>query len=176
MQARPGPVSITVCPDYSMSAADRLNLAELAAVVYPPDCAQERAGGSIQWAPKTIHTLVRDERGLLTCHVGGLFRPVLVDRRPVKIGGIGGVMTAPLARRQGHARKAMATLSRHLVAQQASFLLLFCASSLRGFYERLGWRPFSGTAVVEQRGRKVEFTFGVAMVQDGLEGVPIATT
>src|SRR5690348_6290623 len=88
--------------DALISADQRQRITKLADAVYPPGL--ERAGASVHWAPPTIRALVSDESGSLTCHVGGLVRTVFLDHRPVTVGGIGGVMTAPPARRQGHAR------------------------------------------------------------------------
>jgi predicted acetyltransferase len=90
------------------------------------------------------------------------------------LGGIGRAMTAPELRRRGHARTALAAMSRHLVDdQQVGFSLLFCAADLYGFYGPLGWRLFADAPLVEQRGRTLEFTLSRAMVQDGTEIAPV---
>ena len=116
--------------------------------------------------------MIWDEERLI-CHVGALVRSALIDRRSVLVGGIGGVMTAPARRRQGHARAALTAMRRHLIdAQRVAFSLLFCAADLHPFYGKLGWKLFEGAPLVEQLNMTVAFTLNRAMVQDGIEAAP----
>ncbi|MBR0835297.1 GNAT family N-acetyltransferase [Bradyrhizobium manausense] len=109
--------------------------------------------------------LWEDER--LVCHVGALIRDALTDSREVRVGGIGGVMTAPGSRERGFARAVLAAMRSYLVNdQQVAFSLLFCASNLHAFYGKLDWRLFAGTPLVEHRGVAMEFTLNPAMVQN----------
>jgi predicted acetyltransferase len=109
----------------------------------------------------------------LVCHVGALIRDALIDGRAVRVGGIGGVMTAPRARKRGFARTALTAMRTYLVDdQKVSFSLMFCANNLHGFYGKLGWRLFTGPTFVELRGVSVEFTLNPAMVQDGTGVAP----
>jgi hypothetical protein len=159
-------------PDHLLSAATRRQINELSDAVYPPGSTPDWAVAPIQWAPQTIRAMVWDGRHLV-CHVGALVRSALIDGRSVLVGGIGGAMTAPELRMQGHARTALAAMRRHLIDdQQVAFSLLFCAADLYGFYGRLGWQLFANAPLVELRGTTVEFTLNRAMVQDGTEIAP----
>ena len=104
----------------------------------------------------------------MVCHVGALLRAATMDGRAVRVGGVGEVMTAPDARRQGHATAVLPAMCRHLIeVQQVSFLMLFCAPALHGFYGRLGWWPFAGKLLIGQRGDSIEFPLDPPLVQDG---------
>jgi len=111
----------------------------------------------------------------MVCHVGALLRAAIMDGRAVRVGGVGEVMTAPDARRLGYATAVRPVMCRHLIeVQHVSFLMLFCAPALRGFYARLGWRPFAGKLFIGQRGSSMEFHLDAPMVQDGGQTVPPA--
>jgi hypothetical protein len=162
---------IDVTPDQLLGAAARCRIMELSNEVYPPGSIPDWVG-TMQWAPKTIHTMVWNE-GLLVSHVGALVRDVIIDGRLMQVGGIGGVMTAPAARRRGHARAALAAMGRHVIDdQQVSFLLLFCPADLYAFYEHLGWQSFKNAPVVDQGSKRVQLTFCRTMVRDGKEIAP----
>jgi aminoglycoside 2'-N-acetyltransferase I len=138
----------------------------------PSSAARDGRALPIRWAPQTIRALVWD-KSRLTCHVGALVRSAMIDGRPTPIGGIGGVVTAPDYRKRGHARAALGKMQQHLINdQRVSFLLLFCPAELCGFYERLGWRVFAGTAQVLQQDEVVAFTLNRAMVRSGTEAAP----
>jgi hypothetical protein len=163
---------IDLTPDHHLSTATRQRIDELSDAVYPPGSSPDWATAPIQWAPQSIRAMIWD-RERLVCHVGALVRSALIDDRSVLVGGIGGVMTAPARRRQGHARAALTAMRRHLIdAQQVAFSLLFCAADLYPLYRQLGWKLFEGTPLVEQQNTTVEFALNRAMVQDGMEAAP----
>ena len=113
----------------------------------------------------------------MVCHVGALIRAAIIDGHAVRVGGVGEVMTAPDARRRGHATAALKAMCRHLIeVRQISFLMLFCAPTLYGFYGRLGWRPFTGKLLTGQRGDSIAFPLDPPLVQDGREAVPAGGT
>ncbi len=158
--------------DHLLSAATRQRIDELSDAVYPPGSTPDWATAPIQWAPQTIRAMIWDEERLI-CHVGALVRSALLDGHAVLVGGIGGAMTAPARRRQGHARAALTAMRHHLIDErQVAFSLLFCAADLYRFYGQLGWKPFTGAPLVEQQNTTVEFTLNRAMVQDGTEVAP----
>src|ERR1700722_3011562 len=136
---------IDLTPDPLLSTATRQRIDELSDTVYPPGSAPDWAAAPIRWAPQTIRAMIWDEERLI-CHVGALVRSALLDGRAVPVGGIGGVMTAPARRRQGHARAALTAMRHHLIDErQVAFSLLFCAADLHPFYGQLGWKLFAGT-------------------------------
>ena len=112
----------------------------------------------------TYRVLVSDGDGRLVAHAGLLVRDVLANGQPVRVGGIGGVMTHPDMRRQGLAAAAMANaveFFRHL--GDVDFALLVCESHLLAYYAQIGWQPFGGRLIVRQWGEPEEFTFNQVM-------------
>ena len=127
---------IDVTPDQLLGAAARCRIMELSNEVYPPGSIPDWVG-AMQWAPKTIHSMVWNE-GLLVCHVGALVRDVIIDGRLMQVGGIGGVMTAPAARRRGHARAALAAMGRYVIDDQQSSCYCFAPLISTHFTNTLG--------------------------------------
>jgi GNAT superfamily N-acetyltransferase len=165
---------IDIRDDTGLSAADRQALAALSDAVHPPGSPPNPVTAGLEWADATIRAMAWQE-GRMVCHVGALIRAALLGGRAVKVGGVGEVMTAPDARRQGHATAVLPAMCRHLrEVQQVSFVMLFCAPSLYGFYGRLGWRPFTGKLFIGLRGGSIEFPLDPPLMQDGGETVPIA--
>ena len=163
---------IDIQDDTGLTAADRRALTALSQAVHPPGSPPNPVTAGIEWADATIRAMAWQE-GRMVCHVGALLRAAMMDERAVRVGGVGEVMTAPDVRRQGHATALLPVMCRHLSeVQQVSFLMLFCAPALRGFYGRLGWRPFTGKLFIGQRGGSIEFPLDPPLVQDGTRTVP----
>ena len=153
--------------DHLLTSVERQAINELSDAVYPPGVMPDWGSWS-EWAPQTIRAMLWED-GRLACHVGALIRDALTDGRAARVGGIGGVMTAPGSRKRGFARAALAAMRSYLVNdQQVAFSLMFCASHLHSFYGKLDWRLFADTPLVEHRGGAMEFTLNPAMVQDGI--------
>jgi hypothetical protein len=89
---------IDITPDRLLGATARCRIVELSNEVYPPGSIPDWAG-TMQWAPKTIRTMVWNE-GLLVCHVGALVRDVIIDGRLAQVGNdcTGGSQARPRAR------------------------------------------------------------------------------
>lgn len=159
--------------DYLLTSTEREAINELSGAVYPPGAVPDW-GSWAEWAPQTVRAMLWEDRRVV-CHVGALVRDALIDGRAVRVGGIGGVMTAPELRKRGFARAALAAMRTYLVDdQRTSFSLLFCADNLHGFYSKLGWRLFADLPFVEHGGVAMEFTLNPAMVQDGIGVAPDA--
>jgi Acetyltransferase (GNAT) domain len=153
--------------DYLLTSAERQTINELSDAVYPPGAIPDW-GLWAEWAPQTVRAMLWEDKRLV-CHVGALIRDALIDGRAVRVGGIGGVMTAPGSRKRGLARAALGAMRAYLVDdQQVSFSLMFCSDNLRGFYGKLDWRLFADLPLVEHHGVAMEFTLNPAMVQDGI--------
>ena len=166
------PVRIVILDDPLLTAADRLSLDLLSNAVHPPGSPPNPVTAGLEWAHETIRAMAWQE-GRMVCHVGALIRAATMDGSAVKVGGVGEVMTAPDARRLGHAKAALAAMGRHLIeVRQVSFLMLFCAPALYGFYGSLGWRRFTGKLLIGQRGTSIEFPLEPPMVQNGTETMP----
>jgi len=131
----------------------------LEALVYTPEVLKTWPGREVTWARASQRVLVRAENGLVMSHVGLHVRDAEWDGLPVRIGGIGGLMTHPDHRRQGHARTA---LKRALTAlhddAKVAFALLFCEPALAAYYAQQGWQRFTGEVIVQQPGGSAPFT------------------
>jgi GNAT superfamily N-acetyltransferase len=128
-------------------------------VVYPPEVLRTWAGRDVTWAQPTQRVLGVDSSGLVVSHVGLHVREAEWDGLPVTIGGIGGVVTHPHFRRQGHAR---AALRRALTAlhddAKVAFALLFTEEATVLFYANQHWQRFVGQVSVQQPGGAKAFT------------------
>jgi hypothetical protein len=107
--------------------------------------------------------LVR-ENGVVVCHVGLYGRDGMHDGVRRMITGIGGVMTAPGARRRGHAGAAMREAAQIMRSRGADFGLLFCEPHNEPLYESLGWRKFAGDVFCEQPQGRICFNLMAAMI------------
>jgi predicted GNAT family N-acyltransferase len=139
-------------------------LGELRIAVYPPDFVANWPGRSIEWATPQWRLIDWDEHCRALCHVGIFLREGEVAGKPVTIGGIGGVMTHPNARRQGVASRAIGRSIEFMMEQRADFALLVCEQKLVPFYQRLGWKRHGDKLMVTQHGEKSEFAFNLPMI------------
>ena len=147
-----------------LGESGRAAIQSLHALVYPPETMKLWLGRDVTWAPATKRVLVRADDGTVVCHAGVHVRDAEWDGLPVRIGGIGELMTHPDHRRQGHAR---AVLTRALAAlrdeAKVAYALLFCEPELVMFYVNLGWRRFTGEVIVQQPGGPAPFAKFLAM-------------
>ncbi|HEV8637532.1 MAG TPA: GNAT family N-acetyltransferase [Chloroflexota bacterium] len=117
-----------------------------------------------QYAPKVWRTLAWVGQEVVG-HAGIVPRTVAVDGRPIAVGGISGVWTAPEHRRRGVGRAVMAAAAAFMRDELgAAFGLLLCLPELEPFYQRLGWRGFPGPLVFEQPGRRITWPLSVMVL------------
>jgi GNAT superfamily N-acetyltransferase len=165
---------IVIRDDSLLTAADRLSLRELSDAVHPAGSPPNPVTAALEWVDSALRAMAWQE-GRMVCHVGALLRPALIDGAAVTVGGIGEVMTMPDARRQGHATAVLSMISRHLIEiERVSFLMLFCAPALYGFYGRCGWRPLATRLLIRRHGEGIVFPLDPPLVRDGQESVPDA--
>ena len=94
--------------------------------------------------------------GQLVSHTGVIVREASLDGADVRIGGIGGVMTHPEARRLRHAAAGIGRAMSFLRDEQhCAFGLLVCDDGLVPYYEGLRWRVFDGDLLTLQKGETV---------------------
>jgi aminoglycoside 2'-N-acetyltransferase I len=136
----------------------------LAALVYPPEVMASIVWRDVTWAHAAWWILVYGEDRLVST-AGLHLREGIHEGAPVRIGGIGGVMTHPALRRHGFAGAALRQAHAFFADQAMHFSLLFCEPKNIAFYAGLGWRAFSGEVVVEQPGTSGPFTLMTAMVR-----------
>jgi aminoglycoside 2'-N-acetyltransferase I len=145
----------------------------LEGVVYPPEVLARIVWRDVAWANADSRVLVH-EAGRLVSVVSLYQREGRHDGMPVRIGGIGGVMTHPDHRRRGFARAAMAAARRFFAADRMDFSLLFVEPKNIGFYGALGWRVFPEPVIVEQPAGRAPFALMTAMVSGLARAAPAA--
>ena len=156
---------------------DRAVLRALSLAVYPPDAEGEWAGRHLEWATPTWCVCVQAPDGVLASFIGVVFRQAVCDDAPVRIGGIGGVMTHPALRGRGFAGLGMRRAVEFFHAQEdVDFGLLVCADGMRSYYQRLGWQEFAGVTHVLQHGQPSVFTYNHVMTIDVQSPGPVAGT
>jgi predicted acetyltransferase len=96
--------------------------------------------------------------GIIVSQVGIVERTGMVDGKPVKLGGVGGVATYPNLQRNGLASAAMHMAAGFMMdSLKVDFGLLVCAREKEPFYRRLGWQEVTGPLVFDQPQGKVTF-------------------
>lgn len=154
---------------YRMAIADlsddeRAALRRLSAAVYPPEAAATWPGRHLEWVRPQWGVFILDDANALVSYAGLLIRKARLNGQAVAIGGIGGVMTSPEARRRGHARAAIQlALEFFRDSGDVDFGLLVCEPRLLAYYGTLGWTEFKGNTVVRQHGVPAPFTFNHVM-------------
>jgi GNAT superfamily N-acetyltransferase len=132
-------------------------------VCYPPEVMAKVIWRDITWAHADKRVFAYRNREPV-CHVGLYLRKAQHGARDVFIGGIGGVMTLPDARRRGFAGAAMRAAADELKSAGCDFGLLFCEPHNVAFYEGLGWGLFSGDVFCEQPAGRIKFDMMRPMV------------
>lgn len=103
-----------------------------------------------RWRPKEVH-FVLEEGGRALSHVGLLRHTVDAGGEPVRVAGLGGVVTVPEAQGRGLAQRGMRHAAEFMCQEWGvEFGLLFCRDALLPFYERLGWRRVEDSVEIEQ--------------------------
>lgn len=129
----------------ALTAAQRDAVAALERAAFPPDPAN-----SYTWQKPTWHVMVWLGEALVS-YLGLCARTATVDGQPVRLGGVGSVMTDPVHRRQGYSSLALqeaAIFMRDDIG--ADFGLLVTGTDLIPFYGRLGWQPVDGPMTFSQ--------------------------
>lgn len=120
--------------------------------------------GLYRWRPKDLHFIL-DVDGVSASHVGLLDHTVKVDGRPVRIGGIGAVVTAKEMHGRGYAQKTLRHAERFMCEElKVDFGLLFCLDRLRSFYERQGWQTVRERVEFDQPAGKMASPFNLMVL------------
>ncbi len=100
-------------------------------------------------------------------------RDVEVDGEEKLVAGVGGVMTHPEHREQGHSSAALETANEVIAGDiDPAFSLIFVEPHNVEFYANRGWRVFEGEVIVEERGQRGVFPYMGTMLRDGNEEAP----
>jgi GNAT superfamily N-acetyltransferase len=140
---------IEVKDDADLSSADRALVRRWMHEEWPPET------DPYEWAPLHWFVLARRD-GELVGMVTALERTVTVAGHPIRIAGIGNVITATPWRKRGIATALMQRAQAFSFDELgASFGMLLCESHLISFYERVGWQLVEGPLVFDQPAGKV---------------------
>ncbi|NER80602.1 MAG: GNAT family N-acetyltransferase [Leptolyngbya sp. SIO1D8] len=83
----------------------------------------------------------------------------------VTVGGVGGVVTIPEARRKGFARQLMQYVAKFLEHEwNVAAGLLFCFPGMVAYYEALGWQEAEGPVLIEQPNGKTTLPLQVMVL------------
>lgn len=111
---------------------------------------------NLSWRTKDWHVVAYDE-GAAVAHAGVLRHDVLVDGRPVPVGGLGGVITVLEHRNRGLAQLVVQEAVAFMAGELGvSFGFLFCFPRLVPYYERLGWQALAPPVLIDQPGGEIE--------------------
>lgn len=92
--------------------------------------------------------LMAEEEGRLVAHAAVVPRTLRVGERRLHTGYVEGMATHPAHRRRGHASRVVERMNEHV---RAGYELgaLSDATDFGGFYQRFGWRLWSGETYVD---------------------------
>ena len=109
-------------------------------------------------------------------HVAVLLHSILVADQPLRVGGIGGVVTIPHARGQGYAQALLDRVEQFLCRELlVDFGLLFCRDPLVPFYEQRGWQPIFNLVRIDQPAGPIEAPLHVMVYPCQRNGFPAGT-
>jgi aminoglycoside 2'-N-acetyltransferase I len=134
-------------------------------LVWPAEVLRQLPWGHLSFAHADLRVLLENEAQAVVCHVGIFRREAAWNGRKVRIGGIGGVVTHPEARRRGFASIALTAATQTLKDERATdFAMLFCEPQHADFYEQRGWKRFTGEVLAEQPAGQIRFDVLVPLV------------
>lgn len=111
------------------------------------------------WLNQSRWAAYVEGEGRLATHVGILDHTVLVDGRPLHVGGVTSVMTAPEFERRGYATAALRRAAEFIRSElRVTYALLACFPHRVSLYEGLGWRMLSNRVYCDQPDGKVLLT------------------
>lgn len=120
---------------------------------YPPE---QRP---LVWLNQSHWVAYVEAGGHLATHVGILEHTVLVDGRPLRVGGVTSVMTAPELERRGYGTAALRRAAEFIRSElRVPFALLACFAHRVTLYEGLGWRILSNRVYCDQPDGKILLT------------------
>lgn len=157
---------IEVRDDADLSAVDSEIIHRWMHEEFPPET------DPYQWSSLHWHVLARHGEELVGM-VSVLERTVTVAGQPIRVSGIGNVITAPPWRKRGIATALMQRAQSFSCDELgASFCLLLCESHLISFYERLGWQLMEGPLVFDQPAGKATWQDQMMVLPCGGETWP----
>ena len=115
------------------------------------------AQSSFQWAAPQWQVLTTIDDELVAC-VRLFERIITAAGQPLRVGGVGGVMTMPAWRRRGLASATLRRAAELLRAElRAEFALLLCRDEVAQVYAKLGWELVDGPTAFDQPGGRATY-------------------
>lgn len=137
-------IKVDIRRDEELSERERSLVAEWTKVIFGDQEAK------YEWAPQHWHVHVYCGDALVS-HAAITERTALAGGMPVRLGGIGGVMTPPEWRGRGLAGKAMEVSVDFMRNKlRVDFGFLFCSQGLVAYYQKTGWQLVQGPVEFEQ--------------------------
>jgi hypothetical protein len=103
-----------------------------------------------KWRPKDLHIILEVD-GEAASHVGLVEQTVEVAGVPVRVGGVGAVVTNGSMHGRGYAQKTLRYAEQYMCEElNVEFGLLFCLDRLKPFYERQQWQLIHEPVEIEQ--------------------------
>jgi len=119
--------------------------------------------------PKNIHIVLYENQQAVS-HVGMLENTVLVNEKPIAVGGIGGVITRPEYQGKGFAQALLKESVNYFKEElNVEFGMLFCFDRLLPFYQSMEWQHIQDDVYVYNKTEKVIWT-------DELMVLPLTTS
>jgi predicted N-acetyltransferase YhbS len=126
--------------------------------------ADDDFGRQYQWGGNDWNLLLKTEAEIVS-HVGVVDRTITVAGRPLRVGGVGAVATAPAWQRRGYARQLMEAAAAFMRAElRMAAGLLICGDSRVPYYRHLGWQTVPGPLLIDQPQGKVEMPTNILVL------------
>jgi GNAT superfamily N-acetyltransferase len=110
---------------------------------------------NLQWRTKDRHFVLYED-GVPRANASVLRHEVVLDGRPMAVGGLGGVVTVPEAQRRGLAKLVVGRATEFLRDDlKTAFGLLFCLPRRVPLYRSLGWQVVEPGVLIDQPGGKI---------------------
>ena len=143
----------------SYTAEDKKDLAE-----GEEDPSQTRPY-KLQWRPTETHVFL-SAGGKRQCHVGIVEQIVEIAGAPMRIAGIGGVLSRKESRGCGYGRLTMLAAEDFARREMGvEFMLLFCRLAVQRWYDLLGWAKVCCVVWADQSDGEVQIPL-VAMTKN----------
>lgn len=127
------------------------------------------------WRPKDLH-IILDVDGEAASHVGLIEQTVTVAGKPVRVAGVGGIVTAGEMHGRGYAQKAMRYAEKVMCEElKVKFGLLICLDRLKPFYERQNWQLLKEPVEFDQPSGKMVSPLNVMVLPCKAETWPAGT-
>jgi predicted acetyltransferase len=118
----------------------------------------------IKWASADWTVMVWEDQELVS-NVHIIERVAKVDRKPVRLGGIGNVATKVEWRNRGFASAALKVAQEFLADPlKVDFGLMVCTEQMVPFYEKRGWKLVAQSLVTEQADGKKALGYPVMVL------------